>query len=163
MDTKEQKIIIHLIVYSVAIAIVILRLFFNTSGLTGRSMEPTITYGATNINQLYVSDIRRGDIVSISTGGLAIDIADKDYITKRVIGIPGDIIIFYKNNLYVNGEIQDEKYIKGPMIDNSNEITLLKDNEFYVLGDNRNRSLDSRNFGPIKNTDIFSKVVKVIK
>lgn len=70
---------------------------------------------------------------------------------KRVIGIPGDEINIEYGNVCVNGEKLDEPYIKGET--NSRDIKfplIVGENEIFVLGDNREVSLDSRNFGTIK-------------
>lgn len=86
---------------------------------------------------------------------------DQDYI-KRVIGQPGDQIQIKDTHLYVNGELIAEPYIHedcSPMScrDNSWE---LGDDEYFVMGDNRNHSSDSRSFQvPVERKHIIGKVV----
>lgn len=70
---------------------------------------------------------------------------------KRVIGIPGDEINIESGKVYVNGEKLDETYIKGETYDRDIKLPLIVgEDELFVLGDNREVSEDSRDFGTIK-------------
>lgn len=70
---------------------------------------------------------------------------------KRVIGIPGDEINIESGNVYVNGEMLYEDYIKGETYSRDIKFPLIvRENELFVLGDNREVSKDSRDFGTIK-------------
>lgn len=79
-------------------------------------------------------------------------------VIKRVIGVPGDTIEINENTLYINGKKTKENYIKEPMQTKDVQITLKKD-EYYLLGDNRNNSIDSRVYGPVKKSNIVAKVL----
>lgn len=154
LGKTEQNIFL-----SIMFAILLLPNFFNVSRGVGESMMPAINPGTISLYKYYISDINHGDIVSINTKYIEQFESNKNIksIGKRVIGVPGDIVIFYKDNLYVNGVLQDEDYLLDNMQGNKNKITVLEDDEFYVLGDNRNNSIDSRDFGPIKGKWINSK------
>lgn len=70
---------------------------------------------------------------------------------KRVIGVPGDEINIEFGNVYVNGEKLNESYIKGETYSRDIKFPLIVgENELFVLGDNREVSKDSRDFGTIK-------------
>ena len=97
---------------------------------------------------------------------------DKD-IVKRVIGLPGDTLVYRDDKLYINETYYDEKYLNKDYIakakikyqtelfTNDFEITL-NDDEIFVLGDNRLQSADSRTLGTFKYSDIIGKKGLVI-
>lgn len=87
---------------------------------------------------------------------------EKTYFIKRIIGLPGETVrIDYDGNIYINGEILDEKYglekIEYPGL--AEQEIQLGDDEYFVLGDNRNVSEDSRypDVGLIKREDIIGR------
>lgn len=148
-------------------------------------MEPTFVDGErVFIYKLgyYFSEPKRGDIVILSKfhseKGLIINTiteakdmvknisnmirGEKEvkYIIKRVIGIPGDTIDIKDGHVYVNGNRLDEAYVRGQTferLDLSYPITI-PENKYFVLGDNRERSLDSRDLGLISYDQIKGKV-----
>ena len=71
------------------------------------------------------------------------------YYVKRVIGKPGDILVFKDHKVFRNGEELSEPYIKEVMNFGSEKKWVVPDNHIFVLGDNRNHSSDSRDIGPI--------------
>ena len=133
--------------------------------IQGDSMYPTLHDKDTLIvNKLYLnrSDIKRFDIVVLKSTKLYQD------IIKRVIGLPGDNIVFKDDKLYINGTYYVEDYLDKDYIEEAKEkynaklftedfeITLDND-EIFVLGDNRLRSSDSRTLGTFKYSDIIGK------
>ncbi|WP_096188917.1 signal peptidase I [Evansella halocellulosilytica] len=83
---------------------------------------------------------------------------DQHQWIKRVIGVPGDKIEIKNGSVYRNGEILEEGYIKESLDNDLQEITVPEDSVF-VMGDNRNNSIDSRNIGPIPVENVIGKVV----
>ncbi len=92
----------------------------------------------------------------------------KTFYIKRVIGLPGETVrIDYDGNIYINGEILEEDYGREVIQPNSvwsakmYEGVTLADDEYFVMGDNRNNSVDSRfdNVGPIKRDDIIGRAI----
>ncbi|EGT3617676.1 signal peptidase I, partial [Clostridium perfringens] len=82
-----------------------------------------------------------------------------NFLVKRIIGLPGDIIEINDSTLYINGEKIYEPYIKEEMnIPYYLKLKIPKD-KFFIMGDNRNISLDSRYFGLIQTQDIQGKVI----
>jgi len=94
---------------------------------------------------------------------------DVQHIIKRVVGLPGETVEMKNNKIYINGKELDESYIREPMEKNEDNKWVLKENEYFICGDNRNYSADSRIIGPINEEEIFGKIVfdlshlKVIK
>lgn len=112
-------------------------------------MNPTYYTGDVLIvNRL--SEPKRGDIVTFKRN-------NKSYI-KRIIALPGDTILIDNSVVYVNGEVISEDYINEGVFEGGNfednEYTL-KGDEYFVMGDNRNYSLDSRKFGVIYKDEII--------
>ncbi len=82
-------------------------------------------------------------------------------LIKRIIGIPGDSLTLANNHVAVNGMPLDEPYVHGASTVCSQycgTITL-KSGQYFVMGDNRTNSLDSRYFGPINEQDILGHVI----
>lgn len=85
-------------------------------------------------------------------------------VIKRVIGLPGDTISIENAVLYRNGEVVSEDYLNEQMKVKRNGVGvadgtwILDDDEYFILGDNRNYSYDSEDYGPIKDKQIYGKV-----
>ena len=101
-----------------------------------------------------LDDIKRFDIVVVE------DI-DNDLIIKRVIGIPGDSIEYKEGILYINDRKCDDKFASiTENFDLTNfGIQKLPENSYFLLGDNRNNSIDSRIIGPVNIEKINGEVV----
>ena len=84
---------------------------------------------------------------------------NEEIIVKRVIGKPGDRIVIKDKKVYINDLALIEPYIKNPISTDGSVDLILKDDEYYVLGDNRDKSTDSRFFGAIKKSDIEAEVI----
>ena len=148
----------------------------------GRSMYPTLKdgeFGFTNVGGVLLSGAKRGDIVVVTMK----EDGQKTYWVKRIIGIPGDTVSCVNDIVYINGKVLDEtKYIdpdyRQSLIDkfgffnkvpddNNTDIkdfdeVKLNDDEYYVMGDNRPFSQDSRYVGPVKKSQIFAKKILVL-
>ncbi len=150
-------------IYIIILIIVILvKLFVITPvKVNGSSMNPTLEEGDIMLlNKLKFSDFKRFDIV-------VIDYNDEDLI-KRIIGLPGEKIEYKDNNLYVNGKLIKENFAKvkdeklnNYSIESLEHVTIPKD-YYFVIGDNRPNSLDSRTIGFINKDKIKGKASFVI-
>lgn len=129
----------------------------------GRSMEPTLHNNQVLFGEL--GKIERGDIATICfQSELAKQYPDltDGGIIKRIIGVPGDDITIEGNVVFVNGIVLEEPYLsdeaRNHTWDYTNYTDLeLKDGKYFVMGDNRGRSLDSRTFGPVSEEDLLYK------
>lgn len=86
---------------------------------------------------------------------------DDDALIKRVIGLPGDTVEISEGKPLVNGVVLDEPYVHGALTPCGTVCAPVKlaANEYFVMGDNRANSLDSRYFGPIPANQIVGRVV----
>ena len=124
----------------ILVVVVLLRTFVVTPILVqGESMEDILYNGEVLLLKKYDRNYNRFDIVVISSS------VEGDSLVKRVIGWPGESIRYKNNRLYIDGEIVEDPYDNGTT-SNFQEI-LLGDDEYFVLGDNREVSLDSRMLG----------------
>jgi len=125
--------------------------FFQVCFVNGDSMNPTYKNGQILIANKFDKDIKRNDIIVINI--------NKKTIIKRVVGIPNDKVQCIDGYLYVNGIKFDDKFMDNPGAISS-EIVLGED-EYFVLGDNRNYSIDSRfeEIGIISKRNIKAKII----
>lgn len=139
------------------LALIITQYVAHHTSVEGSSMEPSLSDGdqiiVENISY-YQHEPERFDVIVFPNG------AGVNYI-KRIIGLPGETVRIADGYIYINGELLNENYgnelIEEPGIASSG-ITLAED-EYFVLGDNRNASVDSRRteVGNIHRTDIQGK------
>lgn len=121
------------------------------------SMEPTLVPGeflVVNKFAYKTSEIKRGDIIVFHYPMNP----DEDYI-KRVIGVPGDKISISDGQVLVNGFVLNEPYIAAPPAKGGE--WLVPENAVFVLGDNRNESSDSRDWGFVPDDFIIGKALLV--
>lgn len=147
-----MKIIKEIIPYIVIVLVVVLiRTFIITPvRVDGDSMKNTLKNG--DILLLYkLGSINRLDIIVLD------EEKDNEKIIKRVIGLPGETVAIKKGKIYINDKVIDDKYAYGETSD-YDKVTL-EDDEYFILGDNRLISKDSRYFGPIKESEIKGKIV----
>lgn len=147
-----MKIIKEIIPYIVVVLVVVLiRTFIITPvRVDGDSMKNTLKNG--DILLLYkLGSINRLDIIVLD------EEKDNEKIIKRVIGLPGETVAIKKGKIYINDKVIDDEYAYGETSD-YDKVTL-EDDEYFILGDNRLISKDSRYFGPIKKSEIKGKIV----
>ena len=134
--------------------VLVINLFFPRYAVLGHSMEP----GLHENDRLFVSNVEvitnsisRGEIVVLFAPG------DNEIVVKRVIGLPGETVDIYDGIVRINGAILYESYIRERARFRGHwEVG---ENEYFVLGDNRNASRDSSEYGPVS----ISRISGVVK
>lgn len=119
----------------------------------GSSMEPTLREGDRLIGDRFVvrfGTLRRGDIVLLRD-------LDGDLVVKRIVGLPGEAIAVAGGKTWIDQEPLDEPYLLKPPRYYLPPLQV-PDDTYYVLGDNRNVSVDSHYFGPVPRGNIVAKV-----
>jgi len=146
------------LIISLAISAFIIIFLYQPVKVEGTSMMPSLVDQERIFVNKFVyrlEPIERGDIVVFR---YPYD-PSKSYI-KRVIGMAGDRIRIDAGQVYVNGESLDESYVPSEYTDSRTfpEVPVPA-NSYYVLGDHRSMSDDSRNFGPVNQSFIYGKAV----
>jgi len=153
MSEKIKGILPYIII---VLLVILIKVFVVTPiRVNGPSMEPTLHHKdimILNKTAYYFSDPSRFDIVVVKT--------NKNYIIKRVIGLPGEEVSYHDNQLFIDGKKVDETISNLKTEDfTSEELGSKKIPEdcYLVLGDNRENSFDSRSVGFIKRNQLMGK------
>lgn len=166
---KEKRSLIHYLIefaiYLVLIAGCILWVpehVIQRTRVDGESMSNTLHTGDNLLVEkvsYHFKDPKRYDIIVFHPKGTD---AEKYYV-KRIYGLPGETIQIIDNQIYINGEAIADDYAKEGIDDPgiADEPITLADDEYFVLGDNRGGSTDSRDsdLGPIKKKSIAGHVI----
>lgn len=151
---KIKEIIPYILII---IIVVLIRTFIITPvQVDGTSMYPTLNNNEILLLKKYDKKIKRFDVVVLKY--------KNEKLIKRVIGLPGENVKYENNKLYINNKYIKEKFIKNIDTDDFNIEEILNDGEFkipnnyyFVVGDNRNNSIDSRIIGLINKKNIKGK------
>lgn len=153
----NARLLIREIVETVVLALLIfllIRVVIQNFRIEGYSMEPNLHQGQyliVNKAVYWLHPPERGDIVVFAFPRAP----DRDFI-KRVIGLPGETIEIRNGSVYIDGVLLDEPYLSEPTHGTVPPRTLAP-GEYFVLGDNRDNSSDSRSWGPLPQDKIVGK------
>ena len=160
-DQKIIKIFKDIIPYIIiVISVILFRSYIITPiEVEGTSMYSSLDDGEILLLKKYDKNYKRFDVIVFSNG--------KDRLIKRIIGLPGETLKYKGNKLYIN-----EKYIKEPFLKNNQKTydfsledlgyEQIPEGYYFVLGDNRTNSTDSRIIGPVSSKQISGKTDFVI-
>ena len=151
---------IETVVIALVIAVVLYLFIMTPHEVLGNSMYPTYKNGEylmANKLTYRFGEPRRGDVIIFKY-------SDTQDFIKRIIGIPGDNIMVKDGKVYVNGTqldqttyLEETVYTSGGDYLTEGETITIGESQYFVLGDNRPHSSDSRTFGPIKENQIKGK------
>jgi signal peptidase I len=144
--------------FAIGAAIIIVVFFYQPVKVEGTSMLPELVDQErifVNKFRYRVDSIERGDIVVF---WYPLD-PTKSYI-KRVVGLPGDVVSVQNGSVVVNGKKLNESYVPANLFDRrSFSSVVVEPGHYYVLGDNRYQSNDSRMWGLVPEQNIYGKAV----
>lgn len=142
------------VVLGVIVGQIVSQTVFFTSSVIGDSMNPTYKEGD-RVGVFMLKSPQRGDVIVVDEG-------DK-YVIKRCVGMPGDTLKIEKGKLYINGFVYEESYTLEPGLEYDPGIAAsplsLCEGEYFMLGDNREVSRDSRQVGIISEEQIVGVVM----
>jgi len=137
------------------VAVIALNLMLGISRVDGDSMEPTL---------------QNGDIVFYSRIGKNYEVGDivfarmpsGDYYVKRIVAEEGDVVALQDGVLYINGEPESGDYMQGTTQTQDGIVRYpytVESGKYFMVGDNREYSMDSRSFGALMENQIKGKLV----
>lgn len=163
-EVKNISLVKELLIYAILIVVcvfVIPKYVVQRTVVDGHSMENTLQNGDNLIVEKVsyrFSDPERFDVIVFYPYGRD----ENEYYVKRIIGLPGEKVQIIGDEIYINDKLLDENYGKMAITDGgiATDGIVLADDEYFVMGDNREVSLDSRSeeVGPVKRDLIEAKV-----
>lgn len=145
--------IVEVIVFAIGIFFFVYLLILRPHKINGQSMDPNFPDGEYLLTEkvsYYTREPKRGDVVVFKP-----PISDEDEFIKRIIATPGERVSVRDGKVYINGALLEEKYLSetlytsgGEFLGEGQEYTV-PEGEYFVMGDNRPHSSDSRSWGPI--------------
>lgn len=167
-----RAIDVTLFVIAGALIMVLFNSTIQLSVVPSESMYPTLHIGSCLVSKVNCKNLNTDDIVIFTPFGTvprppiayAVEVSKHCkqggvlYI-KRIVGCPGDTVEVRNGNLIRNGIVVRADYTAEPLMDYDMAEIQLGENEYFVMGDNRNNSKDSHIIGPIQKEQIVGKVV----
>lgn len=152
--------VLEVVVFAIGIFFFVYLLIMRPHKIKGQSMHPNFPdseYLLTQKVSYYTGSPQRGDVIVFQP-----PISDEDEFIKRIIGLPGEKVSVKGGKVYINGILLKESYLTdvytadGNFLSEGEEFTV-PDGQYFVMGDNRPHSSDSRSWGPITKKEISGK------
>lgn len=119
----------------------------------GSSMQPTFSHNNFLRTDYNLFQLKRGDVVAFKPPEHPTDI-----FIKRIVGLPGETVTISNGKVFINGgQLDESSYVNGSTSSKVQKFELDND-QYFVLGDNREFSTDSRNFGALPKTDVVARI-----
>lgn len=155
-NMKNLKFFFIIVVFSIMSYFIVSNFILKTYVVNGNSMNPTLSNSQIVFAKKFSHTYKQGDIVIIK------DPEDSGLSIKRIIAIENQTVMLKNGDVYVNGVILNEPYLivgtKTFSYKYMVETVTCGKNQYYVLGDNRHDSADSRIYGPVPSKNILAIV-----
>lgn len=163
---SEARSLIRDIIFAGIVAVLIVVFVVQPVRVEGQSMMPRLLDQDRIFVNKFIYPLREwlGDREPIKRGDIVVllfpDDPSKSYI-KRVVGLPGEDVMVRDGKLYINGVLQQEPYLAQDYIsfDTTPGTTRVKEHHYFVMGDNRKNSSDSRYWGLVPEKYIYGKAI----
>lgn len=145
----------------IVVAVLVTRFWVSVFIVDGASMDPNLADNELVLLSLSAynkSDPKREDVVVVKYPG---DPDHKKYV-KRVVGLPGETVSVYRDKVYIDNQLLEEEYLDTTVKTSPDGKWQLKEDEYFLMGDNRPNSNDSRFFGPAEKRFITGKATRLI-
>ncbi|MFT5206479.1 MAG: signal peptidase I [Candidatus Omnitrophota bacterium] len=158
-EKRQSTLLLCILIWSIIVYLICSQWVLGSISIDGNSMSPTLAHGDFYIFHRWVYKIKkpkRGDVVVIK------DPNDGIISIKRVIGLPDEIIQFKNSSVYINAHKLKEPHLGVGQVTSPGRLTSkqykIAPNAYFVLGDNRNESYDSRDIGAISQHYVLGKI-----
>ncbi|NLT95750.1 MAG: signal peptidase I [Clostridia bacterium] len=149
------KDILESVIIAIILALIIRTFLFQFFWIPSRSMEPTLLINDRIVVtrfSYWFEEPQRGDVIVFK---YPVE-PDKDYV-KRLIGLPGEKVEIKDSKLYINDQLVKEPYLPPGLVFDDYGPIQVPENNYFVMGDNRNHSSDSRVWGFVKDDYLIGK------
>jgi signal peptidase I len=149
------------VILFVVVVILIVKFWFTFFIVDGISMEPNLhdkEIVLLKVSAYNSADPKRGDVVAVKYPG---DPEHKKYV-KRVVGLPGEKIEIKNDQVYIDGKLDVEEFLPYGTQTRPDKAWQLSSIEYFLMGDNRPGSNDSRYFGPVEKRFITGEATTIV-
>ena len=142
-------------VAAIVAVFILFRFIIGLSVVGGDSMDPTLKDGEVVMYLRIARGYEPGDVVSMR-------VPSGEYYIKRISAVGGETVDVYDDTLHVNGDIRDDEHAGGRTMEETGAVIYpykVREGNYFVLGDNREVSMDSRMFGEVNKRQLKGRII----